>query len=65
MIHLIGDLQGCDDALAAPARPIAFSPSRDRLVVLGDLVNRGPASLAVLRRLAALGDSADLPARQP
>jgi bis(5'-nucleosyl)-tetraphosphatase (symmetrical) len=35
-----------------------FSPSRDRLVLLGDLVNRGPASLAVLQRVAAMGDAA-------
>ena len=37
---------------------IGFSPSRDHLVVLGDLVNRGPKSLATLQRLRALGDSA-------
>jgi bis(5'-nucleosyl)-tetraphosphatase (symmetrical) len=37
---------------------IAFSPSRDTLYVLGDLVNRGPDSLKVLRSLSALGDAA-------
>lgn len=37
---------------------IDFSPSRDHLVVLGDLVNRGPSSLAVLQRLSALGNAA-------
>ncbi len=58
MIYLVGDLQGCDDALGRLLAEIAFSPSRDRLVVLGDLVNRGPASLAVLRRMRALGDAA-------
>lgn len=58
MLHLIGDLQGCDDALARLLAEIGFSPSRDRIVVLGDLVNRGPGSLAVLRRLHALGDAA-------
>jgi bis(5'-nucleosyl)-tetraphosphatase (symmetrical) len=58
MQYLVGDVQGCDDALARLLAEMAFSPSRDRLVVLGDLVNRGPASLAVLRRLAALGDAA-------
>lgn len=58
MIHLVGDVQGCDAALEQLLREIGFSPSRDRLVLLGDLVNRGPQSLAVLRRVAALGAAA-------
>ena len=58
MIHLVGDVQGCDEALQRLLAEIGFSPSRDRLVLLGDLVNRGPGSLAVLRRVAALGASA-------
>ncbi|MFT3664871.1 symmetrical bis(5'-nucleosyl)-tetraphosphatase [Piscinibacter sp.] len=58
MIYLIGDVQGCCDAFERLLAAIGFSPSRDRLVVLGDLVNRGPASLATLRRLRALGDAA-------
>jgi bis(5'-nucleosyl)-tetraphosphatase (symmetrical) len=58
MIHLVGDLQGCAQALERLLAEIDFSPSRDRLVVLGDLVNRGPDSLAVLRRLAGFGDAA-------
>ena len=37
---------------------IAFSPSRDHVYVLGDLVNRGPGSLATLRRLRGLGAAA-------
>ena len=58
MIYLVGDVQGCDDALARLLLTLDFSPSRDRIVLLGDLVNRGPASLAVLRRVAALDDAA-------
>lgn len=58
MLYLIGDLQGCCDAFERLLAEIGFSPSRDRLVVLGDLVNRGPASLATLKRLRDLGDAA-------
>jgi len=56
--YLIGDLQGCDAPLARLLARIAFSPSRDTLYLLGDLVNRGPASAAVLRRLMGYGDAA-------
>lgn len=58
MIFLVGDVQGCDAALQRLLDVCGFSPSRDRLVLLGDLVNRGPASLAVLRRVAGFGASA-------
>lgn len=57
-MYCIGDLQGCDVPLGRLLDKIDFSPSRDTLYVLGDLVNRGPDSLKVLRRLAALGDAA-------
>ena len=58
MDYLIVDVQGCADALGRLLQTIGFSPSRDRVLVLGDLVNRGPASLPALRRLRALGASA-------
>jgi bis(5'-nucleosyl)-tetraphosphatase (symmetrical) len=57
-MYLIGDIQGCDEALGRLLDTLAFSPSRDHLVALGDLVNRGPASAAVLRRLRGMGAAA-------
>lgn len=57
--YLIGDLQGCHAPFQRLLDTVDFSPSRDRLVLLGDLVNRGPGSLDVLRQLSALGDAAD------
>ncbi len=58
MDYLVGDVQGCCDALQRLLAEIGFSPSRDRLYVLGDLVNRGPASLATLELLHGFGHAA-------
>ncbi|MDH6593381.1 bis(5'-nucleosyl)-tetraphosphatase (symmetrical) [Variovorax sp. TBS-050B] len=57
-LYLIGDIQGCDAALQRLLDEIGFSPSRDTVVLLGDLVNRGPDSAAVLRRVQGYGASA-------
>lgn len=56
-VYWVGDIQGCDAPLGQLLDHVGFSTSRDRLYVLGDLVNRGPASLDVLRRLSAMGSS--------
>lgn len=58
MIYLVGDLQGCCRPLERLLQTLDFSPSRDKLYVLGDLVNRGPDSLGVLKQLRSLGDAA-------
>lgn len=56
--YAIGDVQGCYDELRALIERIGFSADRDQLWFVGDLVNRGPKSLEVLRYVRWLGDSA-------
>ena len=56
-LYCIGDIQGCDSALGRLLDLIGFSASRDTVYLLGDLVNRGPDSAAVLRRRMAHGDA--------
>lgn len=56
--YAIGDIQGCYTALQALLGEIGFSASRDRLWLVGDLVNRGAQSLEVLRFVRSLGERA-------
>ena len=56
-LYCIGDIQGCDSALGRLLDLIDFSASRDTVYLLGDLVNRGPDSAAVLRRCMTHGDA--------
>jgi bis(5'-nucleosyl)-tetraphosphatase (symmetrical) len=57
-LYAIGDIQGCHAEFCELLTLIGFSPASDRLWLTGDLVNRGPDSLAVLREVMALGDAA-------
>jgi bis(5'-nucleosyl)-tetraphosphatase (symmetrical) len=57
-LYAIGDLQGCHAEFMALLGRIRFDAARDRLWLTGDLVNRGPKSLAALREVKALGAAA-------
>ncbi len=56
--YAIGDIQGCFEPLVALLDSFGFDADRDRLWLVGDLVNRGPASLQTLRFIRQLGERA-------
>lgn len=57
-VYAVGDVQGCFDELQQLLRRVGYRRGSDRLWFVGDLVNRGPKSLDVLRFVAELGDDA-------
>src|SRR3989338_6520775 len=57
-IYAVCDVQGCYAELQQLLEQVRFGPAQDKLWLVGDLVNRGPGSLEVLRLVRSLGNSA-------
>ena len=55
--YAIGDIQRCFESLRCLLEKIAFNPELDTLWLVGDLINRGPDSLATLRYLYSIRSS--------
>jgi bis(5'-nucleosyl)-tetraphosphatase (symmetrical) len=56
--YAIGDIQGCYQELRELIDKLVFNPQKDTLWLLGDLINRGPENLAVVRYVMSLGSAA-------
>ena len=56
-VYAVGDLQGCLQPLKCLLERVAFDPAKDKLWLVGDLVNRGPESLETLRFLYRIRES--------
>ena len=59
-LYAIGDVQGCYQRVSELIERIGSISADAKLIFVGDLVNRGPQSLATLRQIRALGDTANV-----
>jgi bis(5'-nucleosyl)-tetraphosphatase (symmetrical) len=57
-VYVIGDVQGCYESLKKLLKAISFNSAKDRLWFVGDIVNRGPDSLATMRFIRDLDERA-------
>ena len=57
--YAIGDIQGCYESLQCLLEKISFNAELDKLWLVGDLINRGPDSLATLRYLYSIRHSVE------
>lgn len=55
--YVIGDIQGCLDALMALLNKVNFNLDKDRLWLVGDIINRGKKSLETFRYLYSIQDN--------
>ena len=55
--YVIGDIQGCCSGFDSLLKRVSFDPEKDRLILLGDVINRGPDSLQTLKKIYELRDS--------
>ena len=56
-VYIVGDIQGCYDPLMALLDNVSFDPTKDKLISVGDLINRGTQNLETLRYCKSLGSS--------
>ena len=57
-VYAVGDVQGCYRPLCCLLDRVGFDAARDQVWFVGDLVNRGPESLEVLRHVRSFGSAA-------
>ena len=57
--YIVGDIQGCFDGLQNLLKKVEFSPTKDHLIAVGDLIGRGTQALETLDYLYSLKDNFD------